>query len=423
MMAASYDLDKYFPRYTAFHPQVPVWCVTPKTPRTIHRFFDTSPFSPSGRYMALTQLPEESRMPRPGEVAAVVLVDLATGQERVVAETRGWDTQLGAQVQWGGDDSQLLFNDMDVDTWAPYGVRMDPFTGERVSLQGTIYMATLDGRWALSPCLRRTRMTQEGYGAVVPWEAIPRNVGAPDDDGVYVTDTATGRCQLLVSIAQILREARPAIDPHLQERGDFYCFHVKWTPRGDRIMLVLRWIAHEPPWERPRSDLAYVITTRADGSDTHVAISGEQWSKGGHHPNWCPDGRDLMINLKLEEPTLWLVRARYDGAGLACMSDMVPGSGHPSLHPNGRQVVTDAYLGERIAYGDGTVPIRLIDLETAEDRILVRVRTELGYMGTRNQLRVDPHPAWGRAFRRIAFNACPDGTRRVYVADLSQALR
>jgi len=37
-------------------------------------------------------------------------------------------------------------------------------------------------------------------------------------------------------------------------------------------------------------------------------------------------------------------------------------------------------------------------------------------------LRVDPHPAWDRAYRRLAFNACPDGTRRVYIADLTEVL-
>jgi hypothetical protein len=37
-------------------------------------------------------------------------------------------------------------------------------------------------------------------------------------------------------------------------------------------------------------------------------------------------------------------------------------------------------------------------------------------------MRVDAHPAWDRAFRRVAFNGCPDGTRRVYVADLSSLL-
>jgi hypothetical protein len=38
-------------------------------------------------------------------------------------------------------------------------------------------------------------------------------------------------------------------------------------------------------------------------------------------------------------------------------------------------------------------------------------------------LRVDPHPAWDRSHTRIAFNACPDGKRRVFVADLGEMLR
>ena len=70
------DLSRHFPRYTEFDPLVPVWCITPKMDRTYHRFFDTSPFSPSGRYMGLTRMPFEDRMPQPGDAAEVVLVDI-----------------------------------------------------------------------------------------------------------------------------------------------------------------------------------------------------------------------------------------------------------------------------------------------------------------------------------------------------------
>ncbi len=37
-------------------------------------------------------------------------------------------------------------------------------------------------------------------------------------------------------------------------------------------------------------------------------------------------------------------------------------------------------------------------------------------------VRMDPHPAWDPTFRFVAFNACPDGPRRVYVADLGALL-
>ena len=75
-----------FPRYTEFDPMIPVWCVTPDRPGCIHRFFDTSPISPSGRYLAIFQLPFEDRQPLPGEKGNICVVDLETGEDRVVAD-------------------------------------------------------------------------------------------------------------------------------------------------------------------------------------------------------------------------------------------------------------------------------------------------------------------------------------------------
>jgi len=412
------DLDAHFPRYTRFDPAVPVWCVTPDVPRCLHRFFDTSPISPSGRYLTATQLPAEDRLPAPGEPAGVVLVDLETGEQRVVAQSAGWDTQLGAQPQWGATDEALFFNDLDTATWRPFGVKLNPRTGRREALGGTVYMVSADGASAVSADLVRIGRVQAGYGVVVPPEHLPANRGASDDDGVYLTDTASGACRRVVSIRQVVE----AVGDRRGERdGAFYCFHTKLNPAGSRIMLVLRFLTGggEP---HGRSQL---IAMDADGGDIRVAIPESEWAdKGGHHPNWCPDGEHVMMNLNLHGPEagMRLVRARYDGSGLEAMTEAVRGSGHPSLHPNGRGVVTDCYLGEPPAFGDGTTPLRWIDLEEGTERVLVRIRTQPDSAGPAGELRVDPHPAWDRSFRRVAFNACPDGTRRVYVADLSALL-
>jgi len=411
------SLDSRFPRYTDFDPLVPVWCITPNAGATMHRFFDTSPISPSGRYVALTRFPFEDRLPAPGDVAQIVLVDLDTGEERIVADTRGWDTQLGAQAQWGADDSQLFYNDMDTEAWRPFGVKLDPLTGDGLDLDGTVYMASRDGRWAASPCLLRTGLTQAGYGVVAPPGRVPHNHGAATDDGLYITDTETGRRRLLVSFAEILELATPQLQPAEPTAGAFYGFHVKWTPQGDRLMLVLRW----RPDDGGKMG-ANVVTMAADGSDIHIAMPADVWGRGGHHPDWHPDGQHVTMNLKLDGTTLRLVQARYDGSDLRVLTDAVLGSGHPSFHPDGRHMVTDSYAREPVAFGDGTTPIRLIDVEAGTEQTLVRIRTAPDWEGPKHELRVDPHPAWDRAYRRIAFNACPDGTRRVYIADLSTIL-
>jgi len=402
---------------------VPVYCVTPDDTGYIHRFYDSSPFSPSGRYFAVTRLPFEDRLPKPGDVAEIAIVDLETGELRTVAETRGWDVQLGAQLQWGADDRTLLYNDLETRDWMPYGVRLDPQTGEHRRLAGTVYSVSPDGRWATSPCLRRMAVTQRGYGVVVPRDQIPANRGAPDDDGIWITDLESGDTRLLVSLAQIVETVQPPLAA-ARRRGDFFSFHVKWNPQGTRLMLALRWLPRSwLPWKRKRRYGAkHVITMDADGSNIRLAVSAEQWARGGHHPNWCPDGEHVLMNLNTRGDGLRFARLPRDGSACETLAPDVAGSGHPTLHPDGRHLLTDAYVDEPVAYGDGTSPIRLVNIETGIDTVLARMRIQPLAAKATGALRVDPHPAWDRSWSRIAFNACPDGRRRVFVADLRDIL-
>ncbi len=403
-----------FPRYTAYDPPVPVVCLTPDLDGCFHRFFDTSPLSPSGRWLAVTRLAAEDRLPRPGDVAQVVLVDLTTGQHRVVAETRAADTQLGAQVQWGVTDHELWLNDLDPGDWQPFSVQLDPLSGARRTFDGPVYMVSPDGRQLASPCLLRTGLTQAGYGVIAPEAVVPRNRGAASDDGLWVTAVDTGRSRLLLSFADLVAALGDRLDDPAQ--GDFYGFHVKWSPDGTRLMFVVRWVPHGGGANRPA-----LVTCRADGSDLRLALPATPWARGGHHPDWCPDSVHWTMNLKLDDQ-LRFVQARYDGTELHALHPALRGSGHPSLHPDGRHLVTDAYPLEPVACGDGDVPIRGIDLATGVETCLCRIPSVPPFVGPRRELRVDPHPAWDRTRRYLVFNGCPAGTRRVYLADLGDWL-
>jgi hypothetical protein len=303
-------------------------------------------------------------------------------------------------------------------------VRLDPQSGERKRLDGTVYSMSPNGCWTASPCLLRTAVTQRGYGVVVPRDRIPVNRGASTSDGIYLTSTVTGASRLLVSIDRIFREAMPALSPARFGKGDFFGFHVKWNPQGTRLMFVLRWLPRSwMPWKRKKSyGLKQVITMDADGGNIRVAVPADLWSQGGHHPNWCPDGDHILMNLNPAGDGLRFTKLRYDGSGLEVLGHPVRGSGHPTMHPNGRHILSDAYTTEPVAFGDGTAPIRLIGLVTSTDTPLVRIRTEPRAERARGALRVDPHPAWDRSHSCIAFNACPEGRRQVFVADLRDAL-
>lgn len=415
-------LSRKFPRYEEFSPLVSVWCVTPNRNGCIHRFFDTPPISPSGRYLAVFQLPFENRQPKPGETGNVCVVDLETGEDRVVAETCGWEPQMGANINWGASDHEVFFNDVETTNWQPFAWKLDPLTSERQRMEGTVYHASPDGRWLISANMTTMRKTQPGYGVRVPDDTIRRNVGPVDDDGFYLTDTSTGRKRLLASIRDLLTQADPPVLMDDAGRYEIYGFHSKFNPQSERLMLSLRWFpaADEPLWDMFKTDPGAVrfawLTMGLDESAKHCAVGPEQWEKGGHHATWFPDGMRISMNLNIDRECLRFVQVNADGSDLRKMRHDLVGSGHPTVHPDGRHMLTDTYTGEKVAFGDGTIPLRWIDLSTGSEKAIVRINTKP--LSTDAVLRVDPHPAWDRTWRYVTFNAFVDGTRRVFIADM-----
>ncbi len=415
-----------FPRYEAFAPRVPVWCVTPRRRACLHRFFDTSPISPSGRYLAVFQMPFEDRQPLPGERGAVCVIDLQTGDDFLVAETCGWEPQMGANINWGASDHELFFNDVDTTTWRPFAWKLDPLTGARTRMEGTVYHASPDGRRLISANMTTMRRTQPGYGVVVPDDVMRRNTGLVDDDGFYLTDTRTGAARLLVSLREMFTRAQPAIQADDMQRYEPYGFHSKFSPQGDWLMLSVRWFPTQetPVWNMFKIDHNAVrfawITMPLSGGAMHCAIGPEQWIKGGHHATWFPDGTRISMNLNINRDGLRFVQVQRNGSDLHSMRDDLPGSGHPTLHPDGVHLLTDTYTNEDVAFGDGTIPLRWVNLRTGAEEALVRINTRQPCGD--GALRVDPHPAWDRTWRYVTFNAFVEGTRRVFIADLSSVI-
>ncbi len=97
------------------------------------------------------------------------------------------------------------------------------------------------------------------------------------------------------------------------------------------------------------------------------------------------------------------------------------GSGHPTMHPDGRHLLTDCYFHERWTdETSGTTPLRWLDLQTGAQMHPLRIPSRAP--NAHPTLRVDPHPCWDRTSRWVTFTACPDGTRRVFLADFTDLL-
>lgn len=425
--------------YLDFHPKVPIAAATPADRAFIHRFYDSSPLSPSSRYIAVTEFLVEDKSPAPGDIAVICVFDLETGSEVYKKETAAWDSQVGCHAQWGSTDTELYFNIINDDT--PRGVRVNIFTNEEAVLDGCIYMLSDDGKHSLSPCLVRISQVQPGYGV----KLLKRSAAyRPDLDGIFITDTQSGACRLLISTEKILESLAEKIPNTLKSHGEFFIFHVKWSPDSQKIMVIMRWTVPGTKHNRSKN---FLITMNRDGSAIKLLLTPEQW-KGGHHPTWCPDSINIIMNLSKKkteskilmeldsflERALRKLRVKYTPKTkklvfslinsktreIQTLSDKHIGSGHPTMSPSQRFIISDAYPNEPVAFGDGTVPIRLIDTESKEETCLLRIKTKPYFTGNDLDMRVDPHPAWSRDSKKLIINACPNGKRQVFIIDISQ---
>lgn len=245
---------------------IPVWVITESNVSAVHRFFDSSPISPSGRYIALLLIHGgESIRSTEQELAQIVVYNLQLGpsSKKVIASTTAWDSQTGSHIQWGATDEALFYNirmidsmtyaegcqtrrsnkefssTLDIKCKGLRGVAHNIFSGIARMLDCPVYHVSPDGLFAVSPDLTKIRFTQLGYG--IPSSTAKRNINAPKNDGVYLTNISTGKCRLLSSLHDL------AVAGGLDVKGTpTYGFHTKISSDGKIIMIVVRTLHGEP---------------------------------------------------------------------------------------------------------------------------------------------------------------------------------
>ncbi len=407
------DRKKYHFNFKTYRPGRTLGRVTQVTPEDgayIHSFFDICPFSPSQRYLAVTRLPFQHTEPVYGDTADVCVIDLEEQTIETVYTTKGWGFQTGANLNWGTTDRYLYA--IEAVRGRSVCVRIDIENKDYTIVPGPMYHLAPDESYIVGFPLDLINATQRGYGIPEDPEnrrSLPK--GAAGDEGLWKTDLVSFRKTLLVSLKDAAGEI-PDIGRY--RGGTFYFFHTKINRQNTRVMQVVRYLS---PWRRGlRRKNPHLITFKTDGSDIKLAVGRELWQRGGHHPNWHPDGNHLIQNLRPEGKALRFCQFKYDGSDLEILSSKHPGGGHPSISPDGRYLITDAYPTEPVVLENNEIPIRLLDISSDEEAMICSVHA-LG-PGLK-VLRLDPHPAWDRNYRKVCFNGAPEGVRQVFIADLS----
>jgi len=392
----------------------PIKIISPSDAPYMHTFYDVSPFSPNGRYIALSKLPYQYKSPPFGDKAEVCIIDLEEQNIFTVYATKAWAHQLGTNVQWGNDNKHVYTND-----WInkeAVCVRINIETGETKAFTGSMYHIAPDASEVVGFPPDVINVTQMGYGTPENPENPPHSfTGAPNDFGLFKIDLVSNEKSLIVPLSNYKVE----YSGEDFEGSTTYLFHTKYNPQGNRIMQVARCLR---PGKRAWNPSIY--TFDPNGNDFTKTISHKQWNQGGNHPNWHPDGERIIMNLypkkELDTEDYCFVIFNQDGTDMKRLSKH-SGGGHPSVTPDTKWLVTDAYTRQRQYVNErGEVKIRLIDLVSDEEEALCYVYTPPS--NVYGVLRNDPHPVWSRDYKKILFCGTPKGKREIFLADLESVL-
>jgi Tol biopolymer transport system component len=200
--------------------------------------------------------------------------------------------------------------------------------------------------------------------------------------------------------------------------GTYYFWHSKYNRQVSRIMQVLRCIF--PGFDGGGERNTMVFTLTADGKEVFYTGQDPVWDYPlGGHPNWHPDGEHIIRNMKPGGDTPRICQFKYDGSDFKILSESFNSSGHPSIEPTGRYIITD----QRDTIDKNNQVISLIVLDTVSDKAetvctLPTINTQ-GLKLITKTMRLDGHPCWSRDYKKVSLQAAPEGKRQLFVVDLS----
>jgi len=354
-------------------------------------YFDKSCWSPDGRYILYHRVGKTDSL-------EIVIRDTAVGINRVVATTDCWNWQQGAMAQWWPGKGSVWIGFNVVDRERLVGRIVNIGSGVLVKdLPMPIQAVSPVGDCAISLNYTRLARLRPDYG----YEVAVRNLrpDLPDkSDGLWHIDVLSGQASLVLSL-EALRQNQPA--PSM-EGAQHKVNHVVFSPDGQRIAFMHRWIGAEGKFSR-------LYTACADGADLYLLaddrmVSHYCWRDASHLLAWArkaPYGDHYFLFTDRTSQVEIVSEGIIDAQG----------DGHPSFSPDRRWLVTDTYPGR-----DRKSSLLLYDTIGGQLHVAGRFLSPWRFNGT---TRCDLHPRWSPDGNWVAIDSVHTGRRGLYLIDVS----
>lgn len=391
----------------------------------IANYFAINCWSPDNRYVLVLETDLNGRLPDAGERCTIGVVDLKNGNAFIpFATTACWNFQEAAMAHWLPNEPDcVLFNDYRDGRFVTVVMNWKTKEVKRV-LPHPVSAVSKDGTWAVSINYARLSLTRPDYGYAGPGQDARADVEWPEDDGLWIMDLKTGEAKLVLSVAQ----GRALMPPTKSVKGRpghplaYYC-HTVISKDDRKIFFLARSIdwfdakVHKAsPWQTTS------FTVDRDGGNLRRCFK-DGWA--GSHFNWAPDGSHKMLVTAIwdgdrRETAGWKYewspveftvgeeeKVRLIGGGA------IDKDWHCFYSPDGKFMSGETYWDRNF-----NRPWIIVRLEDDMVKPLGAFFVPESYRQT--YWRCDLHARWRDDGGQIAFNSVHEGSRQVYVIDVTK---
>jgi hypothetical protein len=356
-------------------------------------YYGMSPWNSSETKMIGLESTFHERMPKPGELAKVGLIDPSTGKFEPISETKAWNLQQGAMLHWNpvNPDTEIIFNDQQGDELISYILNIN--SGKKTILPRAISGVTAKGKHALGINYGRLSRMRKVVGYANAKDPFAHELH-PVQDGLFLINLETLQTQLIISISEVF-ERSVAAYPLLKER-DIWFNHSVFSPSGNRVLFLAR-------TRNAKNKLdSSMFTVNIDGTDVKQVLP---FGTGVSHFGWRNE-KEIIATFKLageKEIKHFLFKdgdLNFNQIGKSFIVD----DGHPSFSPDGRWMCTDRKQDESHSQS-----LWLFDMNLNKGTLL----TDIPYNNhdlLHSNTRCDFHPRWSPSGQKICFDALDNGT-------------
>lgn len=369
-------------------------CISSKESEHLFGYYDKSPWCADETRMIYLRVQSAARKAVSDTPCDILLKNMETGEEIVVAQSHAWNVQQGCMLQWLGPDfnTRILYNDFRNDSLC--SVIYDIVSGTERVISRPVYSVSQDGRYALSLDFLRLNTFRPGYGYCnIPDPSA--NCQRPEGPSIWKVDLETNKVTPILEYQTLF-----TLDPRdTMDRAYHKINHIMIAPSGKRFMFLHRWILDGVKYDR-------LLTCDMDGRNLYNLLDEDMVS----HSNWKDDNTILTFAHTYQSGNhYYLLNDQTDQRQIIMGSLTV--DGHPSFSPDGHYIITDTYPDFKRKQR-----LYLYNMQTEVLSCQAEIFASIAY---KNETRCDLHPRWSPNGSAICFDGAQEKLRQVYVLPLA----